>query len=116
MSQYQGTAVITVNGAEYPTLEGATLKTSGSNRGVVKGARVYGFSETPQEATVECKMPYGDHLSLAEINSWRDATVVFKPDVGNSHMLANAWVSETADDSDKGEVSVKFAACESKEI
>ncbi|HBC0987567.1 TPA: phage tail tube protein [Escherichia coli] len=116
MAQYQGTAVITVNGMEYPTLEGATLKTSGMNREVKKGAKVYGFSETPQEATLECKMPYGEHISLSEINNWKSATVVFKPDVGRSHMLANAWVSETADDSDKGEVSVKFAACESKEI
>ncbi|MBM6483450.1 phage tail tube protein [Klebsiella pneumoniae] len=116
MAQYQGTDVITVNGQEYPSLEGATFKASGANRETVKGARVYGFSETPQEATLECKMPYSATLSLDEIRGWKDVTVVFKPDVGRSHMMANAWVSDTPDDSDKGEVNVKFAAVESKEI
>ncbi|WP_421173755.1 phage tail tube protein [Aeromonas enteropelogenes] len=114
--RYQGKAIITVNGREYATLDGATLTTSGETRSVVKGAKVYGFNSEPTEATLEAKFPNNATTSLEEINSWEDVTVNFKPDVGPSHMMANAWVSTTAKLTFKGEISVSFAACESKEI
>lgn len=114
--QYQGKAIITVDGAEYPTLDGATLTPSGDTREVIKGAKVYGFSATPTEATLEAKFPNNGALSIEKINGWDNVTVQFKPDVGASHMMANAWVSAPAKLTFKGEISVSFAAVESKEI
>lgn len=114
--QYQGKAIITVNGREYATLDGATLTPSGETRSVVKGAKVYGFNSEPTEASLEAKFPNNASTSIEEINSWDNVTVNFKPDVGASHMMANAWVSSPAKLTFKGEISVSFAARESKEI
>ncbi len=114
--QYQGKAIVKVDGAEYPTLDGATLTPSGETREAVKGARVYGFSSTPNEATLEAKFPNNGGMSIEQINAWDNVTVEFQPDVGRAHMMANSWVAEPASLTFKGEISVKFAAVESKEI
>lgn len=114
--QYQGKATVYVDGAEYPTLDGATFTPSGDTREVVKGARVYGFSATPTEASLEAKFPNNGALSIETINNWDNVTAEFRPDVGRAHMMANAWVAEPAKLTNKGEISVKFNAVESKEI
>ncbi|MFU2132096.1 phage tail tube protein [Gallibacterium anatis] len=110
--KYHGIARIRVNGAEYPTGEDATLDVGGFTRETVKGARVYGYKETPTEATVECKMFNNAQLDVLEIKSWTNATVEFETDVGQTYLLANAWVVDAVTLTSKGEISVKFAAVE----
>jgi hypothetical protein len=114
--QYQGKAIVTVDGQEYATLDGAAMTPSGETREVIKGAKVYGFSAIPTEATLEAKFPNNASTSIEAINGWDNVTVNFKPDVGASHMMANAWVSSPAKLTFKGEISVSFSARESKEI
>ncbi|ATG74327.1 phage tail protein [Zobellella denitrificans] len=113
--KYQGRAFIRANGREWPTLEGSTLNPGGVNRNVVKGARVLGYQEEPVEATLECKLAYGQELNLLELRDLVDATVEFEADTGQVFMLANAWTTEPPTLTDKGEVDMKMAAVECKE-
>lgn len=110
MSKFQGTATIRVDGAEYPTGEDATLDIGGFTRETVKGAKVYGYKETPTEATVECKMFNSANIDVMAIKQWTDVTVEFETDVGQTYLLANAWVVDAVTLTAKGEISVKFAA------
>ncbi len=112
MSKYQGTAYIRINGAEFPTADDATLDIGGYTRETVKGSRVYGYQETATEATVDCKIFNTDGIDVMTIKSWTDATVEFATDIGQTYLLAGAWVVDAVTLSSKGEISVKFAAKE----
>lgn len=112
MSKYQGTAYIRVNGAEYPSGDDSTLDVGGFTRETVKGARVYGYQETATEATVDCKIYNTDGVDVMTIKSWTDVTVEFATDIGQTYLLAGAWVVDAVTLSGKGEISVKFAAKE----
>lgn len=113
---YQGTAIIRVNGQEYESLEGATFTPSGHERKTIKGPKVYGFSRTPKEATLDAKFVAGGVLAVDEINSWEDVTIEFVSDTGETHMMPGAWTTEPASLTDGGEISAKFAAVQSKRI
>lgn len=114
--KYQGRAFIRFNGAEYPTLEGSTLNLGGKNRDTVKGARVYGYQETPVESTLECKIPNAANIDPMELNGMDDVTIEFQTDIGQTYLLVGAWCVESIPLTDKGEISAKFAAVECKAI
>ncbi|WP_334471487.1 phage tail tube protein [Arsenophonus sp. PmNCSU2021_1] len=91
--QYQGKAIVRVNGQEYPTLTGATFTPSGEKREEVTGARVYGYKSTPRAATLE-----------------------FAADSGETHMMTNAWSNGEESLTDAGEISAKFTAIRSQRV
>ena len=114
--QYQGIAILHINGREYPTLKGASLETGGKKRNAVVGQKVYGWQAEYIPARVSCQMPSGSDLSIADINAMEDVTVTFVADVGKTWLLANAWSEGGAQLTDNGSTSIAFAACEAKEI
>lgn len=114
--QYQGTAVIRVNGREIESLTGATFTTGGFTRQPVKGARVYGFNQTPVEATVNLTIPNGAEVSVADLNDMTDVTVTFIPDVGKQWLMPNAWSNGNASINSEGNITCGFTSCEAKEI
>lgn len=114
--KYQGIARIRANGTEYPTAEDATLDIGGFTRQTVKGARVYGYQETPTEATMECKVFNTAGVDVMDIKNMTDATIEFETDIGQTYLLANAWVVDAVTLTAKGEISVKFAAAECKKV
>lgn len=114
--KYQGRAFIRINGAEYPSNEGATLTLGGYTRSTVKGQRVYGYQETATEAIVECKIPNTTGIDPMALKDMTDATIEFQTDIGQSYLLANAWCVDDVTLGDKGEIAVKYAAVECKAI
>lgn len=114
--QYQGKAIVRVNGQEYPTLTGATFTPSGEKREAVTGARVYGYKSTPKAATLECKFPARGDLSVDMINGWSDVTIEFEADSGETHMMVNAWSDGEESLTDAGEISAKFTAVRSQRV
>lgn len=114
--KYQGIARIRINGAEYPTSSDATLDPGGYTRETVKGARVYGYQETPTEATIECKVFNCKDIDIFALKNMTDGTVEFETDVGQVYLLANAWTVESVPLTAKGEISLKIAAVECKKV
>lgn len=114
--QYQGKAIVRVNGQEYPTMTGATFTPSGEKREEVTGARVYGYKSTPRAATLECKFPARGDLSVDVINGWHDVTLEFEADSGETHMMTNAWSNGEESLTDAGEISAKFTAIRSQRV
>ncbi|EEM3686338.1 phage tail tube protein [Salmonella enterica] len=112
----QGSAIIRVNGSEIETLAGSTFTPSGMQKETVKGSSVYGWKGTPHEATLECKIVAGGTVSVADIVNWDNLTIEFRSDVGEVHLMPNAWMTDVPTNSDSGEISVKFAAKKSKRI
>jgi hypothetical protein len=115
MAQFAGRAKVRVDGKEYRTLDGASLSTGGVAREAKKGFEVYGFTESVEEPTVECKIPLGIEDSLLDINKIKDATVEFVTDIGKTFMIIGAWCAEPPKMSG-GDVDVKFAGIECKEV
>lgn len=113
--QFAGRAKVRVNGKEYRTLDGASLNPGGVTRETKKGYQVYGFTEAVEEPTVECKIPLAPGESLLDIGKITGATVEFITDIGNIFMLVGAWCTEPPKLSG-GDVDVKFAAIECKEV
>lgn len=113
--QFAGRAKVRVDGKEYRTLEGASLNPGGMKRDPKIGYEVYGFTETPEAPTIECKIPLGPDDSLLAINRIKGATVEFVTDIGLTYMIVGAWCSEPAKFSG-GDVDVKFAGLECKEV
>lgn len=114
--QYQGTAIIRVNGREIESLTGATFTTGGYARQPVKGSRVYGFNQAPIEATVNMTIPNYDDLSVDDINNMTDVTITFIPDVGKSWLMSNAWANGNAGINSEGNISCGFTSTPAKEI
>lgn len=114
--QYQGIAIIHINGREYPTLKGASLETGGKKRNPVVGQQVYGWQAEYLPARITCQMPYGSDLSIADLNAMEDVTITYVADVGKTWLLANAWSEGGAQLSDNGSTSISFAAKDAKEI
>lgn len=111
-NQVMGRALIRVNGAEIPTLDGSTLTPSSIPREVKKGYRVLGFAYTdPQEAMVECKIQQTQSgPSVDDINAMDNVTVTFQSDTGETWTLVNAWSDGKAKVTDKGEIDANFIA------
>lgn len=114
--QYQGTAIIRVNGREIESLSGATFTTGGFTRQPVKGAKVYGFNQTPTEATINVTIPNGANTSIADLNNMTDVTITFIPDVGMQWLMPNAWANGNASINSEGNISCGFTSAEAKEI
>ena len=112
--KYQGRAFIRGNGVEYPTADDATLDPGGFTRETVKGSRVYGYQETAKEATVECKLFKCAEIDVLALQAMTNVTVEFETDVGQTYLLANAWVVGDITLNAKGEIPLKFAATECK--
>lgn len=116
MPQFAGRAKVRINGKEHRTLAGATLNTGGTTRTAVKGYDVYGFTEEATEPSVECKMPMALEDDVMALNATKDATIEFVTDIGKIFMLTGAWRDGDPVSFSGGEVSVKFAAIECKEV
>lgn len=114
--QYQATAVIRVNGREIESLPGATFTTGGFTRQAVKGARVYGFNQTPIEATINMTIPNSADTSVDDLNNMTDVTVTITPDVGKQWLMPNAWSNGNASINADGNITCGFSSCEAKEI
>lgn len=114
--KYQGIAKIRINGTEYPTSEDATLDPGGFIRETVKGSRVYGYQETPKEATLECKVFNCSEIDIFALKNMTNGTVEFETDVGQTYLLANAWTVDAVTLTSKGEISLKIAAVECKKV
>lgn len=108
--KYQGRAFIRGNGVEYPSADDATLDPGGFIRETVKGSEVYGYQETAKEASVECKLFNCSDTDVLVLQAMTDITVEYETDVGQTYLLANAWVVGDISLNGKGEIPLKFAA------
>ena len=115
-TQFQGSAIIRLNGKEWSSDNDGTLTPGGKERETVKGSRVYGFSEKPTEAMVECTVFNCADTDVMELQNITNATVEFETDIGQVYLLPGAWTVEAGTLSADGKIKLKMAAIECKRV
>lgn len=113
---YQGRAYLRVNGKRLPTKQGASLNPGGVQRPALVGSEVYGYTETPEAASLSCTIPNGPGVSLMSIRAMTDVTIEFECDTGPTFLLANAWASSIPTLTAEGDIAVTFTAVDCKEV
>ena len=108
--QFTGTAYISVNGKMLRSKPGASLKVGGMERQeVVANGKIVGYTEKPVPSELDCTVAHTGDTDLLEMSAYKDATVTFETDSGQTYTIANAWTSEPCDlKSDSGDTSLKM--------
>ncbi|WP_140918655.1 phage tail tube protein [Limnobaculum xujianqingii] len=114
--RYQGTALLRVNGCEYPTLPGANLTLGGLTRAPVTGHRVYGWKGTPAPSIVTATIPNHEDISMAELNGMEEVTLIFEADIGKKWLIARAWNTGESSLVGEGDISTTFNGIEAQEL
>ncbi|EGJ49051.1 phage tail tube protein [Desulfocurvibacter africanus] len=110
MSQVTGRAWIRVDGQELRTLPGATLDPGGVTRkAVTGGGKVHGFQEEDRAPELDCKIARTKDLDIKWLGGLTNATVMFEEDIGEKHLLREAFTMETKLSQD-GSVDLKMSA------
>lgn len=112
MTQIAGKVFLTINGQRLRSKEGASLETGGVEReAVVSDSGVDGFTEKITAPKVEAKISLTADIKLADLQAFKDGTLVFETDTGRVYTLINAWNAKPPK-LEKGEVSLEFGAVE----
>jgi hypothetical protein len=112
MSQVAGKAFVTINGTRLRSKEGASLEMGGIEReAVISDSGVDGFQEKISAPKVEFKVSLTDSVRMADLQAFRDGTLVFETDSGRIYTLTGAWCAKPPK-LEKGEVSLEFGAME----
>ena len=112
MTQVAGKVFLTINGKRLRSKEGASLETGGVEREpAISDSGVDGFTEKITAPKVEAKVNLTDDVSLAELQAFKNGTLVFETDTGRVFTLTNAWNAKPPK-LEKGEVSLEFGAVE----
>lgn len=116
--QITGKATIRVDGQLWRTEDGASLDTGGVKRTAkVGGGNVYGYSEETVPPELECKVYHTKDTDVPAINAITSATVLFESDTGDSYVLREAFVLESAKlESKDGTIPVKFSGTSCKRV
>jgi hypothetical protein len=119
MSQQRlGKVTIKIRGQKIDSMPGASLSFGGVSRKTVKGSNeILGFSEEPEEATIECTVSLGKGTSVKDLD-FDDATATFECDTGQVYSLANAWSADVLklSSSDGGPISLKVVSKKCEEV
>ncbi|WP_027366935.1 phage tail tube protein [Desulfocurvibacter africanus] len=112
MAQVTGKAVIRVDGQELRTLPGATLDTGGVTRKpITGGGKVHGYQEEDKAPELDCQIARTKDLDVKWLGSLVNATVMFEEDIGEKHLLREAFTMETpVINSQDGSVALKMSA------
>ncbi len=103
MAQKTGVILIKVNGTVLQAIPGVKVNMGGMERTeVIANGDVVGFYETPKASMVTCTIPHGADTNLAEIQGWKDVTIVVNPDVGASYQINGAFQSNVIELTDQG--------------
>ncbi len=112
MAQVAGRVFITLNGQRLRSKEGASLEAGGIEReAAISDSGVDGYTEKITAPKVDCKISLTGDVKLADLQAFRDGTLVFEADIGRTYTLTNAWCA-TPPKVEKGEVSLTFGAVE----
>lgn len=108
--QVAGKAFVTINGKRLRSKEGASLETGGIEReAAISDSGVDGFMEKNTAPKVDCKVSLTDDVRLADIQNFKDGTLIFETDTGRVYTLTNAWCAKPPK-LEKGEVTLEFGA------
>lgn len=113
MSKLFGKAQVAVDGQQLLVNQDAKLNLGGVARNVVKGNKVYGFSEEAMESTVDISVYIDANTNLDVLNNISDSTITFKADTGQTYVLAHAFLItpvELGANAKGGTATLKFAA------
>ena len=117
-NQLLGVAVIKVDGQVLRSESGASCDVGGYTREDQPGARVQdsGFSEKAAMAMVDCVVMFDADTRTTPMKAWRDVTIVFECDTGQSYVLAHAWLKNTPKfTASGGKLPLQFSAPEAVE-
>jgi hypothetical protein len=96
MAKLLGKFIIKADGKQLRTMPGAKLDIGGSERTTVIGNnQVEGNFETPKPSRVECEVPLGKGVSLAEMRAWDEVTISCECDTGQQYVIQGAWLTNT---------------------
>ncbi len=112
MPQVTGRAYISLNGQRLRSKEGAKLNTGGVEREAqLSDSGVDGFSEKTAVPQVDCTINHTAEISLADIQNFKDGTLVFETDTGKVFTLTDAFCARPPELT-KGEASLVFQGTE----
>lgn len=110
--QIAGKVFLTLNGQRLRSKEGASLETGGIERdAAISDSGVDGFMEKIVAPKVDCKVHLTYDIRLADLQGFKEGTLVFETDTGRTFTLINAWCAKPPK-LEKGEVSLEFSATE----
>lgn len=110
--QVAGKIFVTINGQRLRSKEGASLETGGIEReGVVSDSGVDGFMEKVVAPKVDCKVSLTNDIKLADLQAFKDGTLIFETDTGRVYTLTGAWNAKPPK-LERGEVTLEFGAVE----
>lgn len=110
--QIAGKVFLTVNGQRLRSKEGAKLEMGGVEReAVISDSGVDGFMEKITAPKVDCKISLTPDIRLADLQAFKDGTLVFETDTGRVYTLTGAWNAKPPS-LEKGEVSLEYGAVE----
>lgn len=108
--QIAGKVFLAVNGQRLRSKEGAKLEMGGIEReAVISDSGVDGFMEKHSAPKVECKISLTPDIRLADLQAFKDGTLIFETDTGRVFTLTDAWNAKPPT-LEKGEVSLEFGA------
>lgn len=110
--QVAGKVFLTLNGTRLRSKEGASLEMGGIEReAVISDSGVDGFNEKITAPKVDCKVSLTNDVRMADLQAFKDGTLVFETDTGRAYTLTGAWCAKPPK-LEKGEVSLEFGAME----
>lgn len=103
-----GQSKIKIDGTSYPSAGKSTLEIGGPARTPVKGDYDAGsFSETTEPSKLDVSLLYKAGVSLADLRSIDNATVLHELDTGVTWIIRNAYVAEVISyDTSSGEAKL----------
>jgi hypothetical protein len=107
---------ISVNGRLLDTAPKPTFQAGGVKRTEVEADNSAGrFNEQAAGSMLDCKVLATTGVSLRELQSYDDATVVVEFDTGQTYVMRHAYTSDAVEASD-GSISLKMAGPEAEEL
>lgn len=110
--QIAGKVFLTINGQRLRSKEGASLEMGGIEReAVISDSGVDGFMEKFTAPKVDCKVSLTNDIKMADLQAFKDGTLVFETDTGRVYTVTGAWNAKPPK-LEKGEVSLEFGGSE----
>lgn len=108
---------VKIDGAAYPTSGETSLEIGGPMRESVPGDYEAGaFKESTAPAKAETSLLYKAEISLANLRSVDNATLILETDTGQTWIVRNAYVSDVISFTQDGKAKVVFQGPPAEEM
>lgn len=112
-----GQVSVKIDGATYPTDGSSSMEIGGVTRESVAGDYdASAFKESTAPAKAEVTLNYKKGVSLSQLRSIDNATVILEADTGITWLMRNAYVADVISWSQDGKAKVVFQGPPAEEV